>query len=287
MAQAVIIGKGPAGISAALYIARAGIPVTVIGKDTGTLMKAGEIENYYGFSEPVSGAVLHEEGIRQAKRLGIEVLEDEVVGISYDGELVVETKTQQYKADAVVLATGVSRSAPPLKGLKEREGHGVSYCAVCDAFFYRGKDTAVLGSGDYAVHEALELKGTSRSVTILTDGKELTAQLPEGISLRTEPIDSLYGEEILEGVAFKNGDKLAVSGLFVAVGVAGSTDLARKLGAETEGNRILVDQTMATNIPGLYAAGDCVGGLLQIAKAASDGAIAGTSVIKYLRSLKK
>lgn len=284
MSNVIIIGNGPAGISTALYTTRAGIDTTIIGKDLGALGKAFEIENYYGFSQPISGKDLIKNGIEGAKRLGANIIPDEVLGITYSDKFVVVTKEKEYSTDSVVIATGTSRSVPKIKGLKEFEGHGVSYCAVCDAFFYRGKDVAVLGDGEYALHEALDLLPTSNSVTLLTNGKQPSTFIPDIIKVNTSIIDSLKGDDVIKSVTFQDGSSLAVSGLFVAIGVAGSTDLAKKLGAATENNKILVDENMATTIPGLFAAGDCTGGLLQISKAVYEGAKAGTEVIKYLRS---
>ncbi|MHB8131803.1 MAG: NAD(P)/FAD-dependent oxidoreductase [Mobilitalea sp.] len=284
MSDIIIIGNGPAGISAALYTTRAGIDTIIIGKDYGALGKASKIENYYGFEQPISGKNLIEDGIAQAKRLGAKILSDEVLGISYTDKLVVTTKEKEYSADSVIIATGSSRSTLPIKGLKEYEGHGVSYCAVCDAFFYKGKDVAVLGNGEYALHEAVELLPTSNSVTLLTNGKQPSTIIPDKIRVNTNTIESFTGNDLLNTVHFKDGSSLSIAGVFVAVGVAGSTDLAKKLGAVTEKNKIIIDENMATNIPGLFAAGDCTGGLLQISKAVYDGAKAGTEVIKYLRS---
>ncbi len=283
MSNVIIIGNGPAGISAALYTTRAGIDTTIIGRDYGALGKASEIENYFGFKEPITGKHLISEGLEQAKRLGTKVITGEVVGLSYLDKIIVQTKEGEYTADSVILATGSSRSTPGIKGLKEFEGHGVSYCAVCDAFFYRGKDVAVLGNGEYALHEALELLQTSNSVIILTDGKEPTALIPQNIRVIKDKIDSISGENKVENVIFQDGSSINIASLFVAVGVAGSSDLAKKIGAYTENNKIFVDENMATTIPGLYAAGDCTGGLLQISKAVYEGAKAGTEVIKYLR----
>ena len=118
MSNVIIIGNGPAGISTALYTTRAGIDTTIIGKDTGSLGKASEIENYYGFEQPISGKDLIQNGIDQAKRLGAKMLTDEVVGISYTDKLVVLTKENVYHADSIVIATGSSRTTPSIKGLK-------------------------------------------------------------------------------------------------------------------------------------------------------------------------
>lgn len=286
MPKALIIGNGPAGISAALYTARAGIETTVIGRDAGALGKAEKIENYYGFCEPISGPDLLERGKAQAKRLGITLLEEEVVGLSYGNKLSVTTNKTTYEADAVILATGSPRRAPKIKGLTEFEGAGVSYCAICDAFFYKNKDVAVLGCCEYAAHEALALLPLASSVTLVTNGEAPMAGLPEGLkAVITTKILSLTGDGRLEGITFEDGTSLAVSGLFVAQGIAGSADLARKIGAQTEGNRIVVDSHMATNVPGLFAAGDCTGGMLQIAKAVAEGAEAGYSAVKYIRAL--
>lgn len=161
MSNVIIIGNGPAGISTALYTTRAGISTTIIGKDYGALGKTSEIENYYGFPTPISGKHLVENGIENAKRLGAEIVSDEVLGINFSDQLMVKTKDKEYPADSIVIATGTSRMAPPIKGLKEFEGRSVSYCAVYDAFFYKTKDVAVLGEGEYAFHEALELLPTA------------------------------------------------------------------------------------------------------------------------------
>ena len=287
MTDVIILGNGPAGISAAAYTTRAGLKTMVIGKDGGALLKAHKIENYYGFSEPISGEQLIHDGLEQASRLGAELVSDEVVGITYEGDFVVKAKNGDYRSAVVILATGSSRSAPKIKGLQKLEGHGVSYCAVCDAFFYRGKSVAVLGNGEYALHEAMELLPVVGSVTLLTNGKEPDVDIPREIVVDKREIVSLEGDPVLNSVVFKDGDPLAVSGVFVAVGVAGSTDLARKLGAETKGSSIVVDKTMQSNIPGLFAAGDCTGGMLQVAKAVYEGAQAAASAIKLVRKSAK
>lgn len=285
MAKIVIVGSGPAGVSAALYTARAGVETTVLTRGGGALERAEQIENYYGLSRPVSGRELEQRGIEGAKALGVQFVETEAVGLTFTDRLVVETLEGEWPADAVILATGASRAAPRIPGLEELSGHGVSYCATCDAFFYRGKDVAVLGSGEYALHEAQALLPVAASVTLLTNGAPLTAQFPPQVQVRTEKVEAILddGSGRVSAVRLAGGEEPALAGVFVALGVAGSTALARKLGADVEGSRILVDEHMMTTIPGLYAAGDCTGGLLQVAKAVYEGALAGTEAAKALR----
>ena len=157
MYDVIIVGAGPAGISTSLYTKRANLNTLVIYKSIGNLEKVEKIENYYGFKEPISGKELYKIGVEQAKRIGVNFVYDEVVEIQKEQYFTVETINGKYEAKAVVLATGSSRKAPNIKGIKEFEGKGVSYCATCDAFFYRKKNVAVLGNGQYALHEAEEL----------------------------------------------------------------------------------------------------------------------------------
>ncbi len=284
MPNLVIIGSGPAGVSAALYAVRAGVDTTVLTKGPGALDRAEKIENYYGFADPVSGAELERRSIANAKRLGVHFVAAEAVGLTYTDQLTVETLAGDYPADAVILATGASRAAPALPGLAGLEGHGVSWCAACDAFFYRGKDVAVLGSGEYALHEVQALLPVVKSVALLTNGMPLTAQFPPEVTVYPQKVNAILGEQVVAGVQLADGQEVPLSGVFVALGVAGSTALARKLGAEVEGSRIVVDRaTMQTTVPGLYAAGDCTGGLLQVAKAVYEGALAGSEAAKALR----
>ena len=283
MPKIIIIGSGPAGVSAALYAVRAGADTTVLTKGSGALDRAEKIENYYGFAQPVSGVELERRSIENAKRLGVQFVAAEAVGLTYTDKLTVETLDGDYPADAVILAMGASRAAPRIPGFAGLEGHGVSWCAACDAFFYRGKDVAVLGSGEYALHEVQALLPVVKSVTLLTNGAPLTAAFPPEVKVLPQKVEAILGETVVTGVQLSGGETLAVSGVFAALGVAGSTALARKIGAEVDGNRIVVDARMQTTVPGLYAAGDCTGGLLQVAKAVYEGAQAATEAVKALR----
>lgn len=283
MKDVIIIGGGPAGISASLYAKRAGFETAVITGGAGALKKAEKIENYYGLTPSLSGAELYERGLEQAKALGVDVILDEVTGIELLEFFTVKCANSVLEAKSVIIATGSPKNTPKISGLDGFEGKGVSYCAACDAFFYRGKRAAVLGHGAYALSESEELSPLANEVFVLTNGHEPEADFPAGTNIIKKKITTLAGENRLERVIFEDGSALETDGLFIALGSAGSTELARKLGAATEGRRIVADENGATGIPGLFAAGDCTGGMLQIAKAVHDGAAAGTAAVKFLR----
>ena len=285
--DAIIVGNGPAGLSAALYTSRAGLSTLVIGKDQGALAKAERIENYFGMAEPISGCELVENTKIQARNLGADLVTDEIFHISWNQGFTLEGRAGSYQAKAVLLATGSARKKADIDGISRLEGHGVSYCAICDAFFYRGRKVAVLGNEEYAVHELGQLLPVAGSAVLLTNGQELQADATEGVPVMTGRIRSIDGQEEVTGVTFEDGSRIELDGLFVALGSAGAVDLARKIGALTDGRKIETDESMATNVPGLYAAGDCTGGLLQISTAVGEGAKAAMSMIKFVRQQKK
>ena len=298
MENIVIIGAGPAGISAALYAARGNMNPLVINNGIGALEKAEKIENYYGLEQPLSGKELCERGIAQAKALGVRILDAEVLGISGFDTFTVKTTAGDFDTVSVILATGGKRSAPKIPGLKEFEGRGVSYCAVCDAFFYRGKEVAVVGNGDFALHEAEELRNVTQDVTIYTDGKEPEFSREHPIAVNTMKIQAIEGDDKVSGLLMQSdiaaqdaeapeNSFYPADGVFVALGTAGSTEIARQMGAEiSDKGNIKTDEEMATTIPGLFAAGDCTGGLLQVSKAVYEGSMAAISAGKYVRHKK-
>lgn len=280
MYDVIVIGSGPAGITAAIYAKRRNLSILVISKGIGALQKAEKIDNYYGFENGISGKELYVNGIKQAKNLGIDFIEDEIINIEYINQFTIETVNSKYEAKAVILATGVSRNVPNIKGIKEFEGKGVSYCAVCDSFFYKGKDVAVLGDGNYAIHEFETLKPIASSVTILTNGNTMVENRDSSIEVNNKKIREFRGNTKLEEVEFEDNTIQNLNGVFIAMGTASSSDLARKIGARIENNNIIVNENMETTVPGLFACGDCTGGLLQISKAVYEGAKAGLAVLK-------
>lgn len=282
MFDTIIIGAGPAGCSAALYLCRGNAKVLLLTHGGSSLLKAHALENYYGLTS-ISGSNLYKQGLEQVRRLGATVQEEEVIDLSYDDKFVLQTNAGSYTSKTLIMATGSVRTTLPLPGLKELEGKGVSYCAVCDGFFFRKKKVAVLGNGAFALHEAAVLEPLAATTTLLTDGKNIPAgsNLP-GVDKK---IAALEGTMHLTGIKFADGSRLDLDGLFVALGTADTNALARKLGLVLENNYLTVDKKMHTNIPGVFAAGDCIGGLNQVATAVGEGAIAGMEALKFIRAM--
>ncbi len=284
MRDVIIIGKGPAGISAAIYLKRANIDVLVIGKGNGSLEKAEAIENYYGFVEPISGLELLNRGIGQAERFGVEIISDEVVGIKQEEFFVVETINSQFQAKVVLLATGTSRAGLKVKGFEALSGKGISFCAVCDGFFYRNKALAVIGNGDYAASEIADLNHFTQDIKLFTNGLALTTKKlsAEQVTI-SEKILEIKGQDHVEAIVTDKGE-YPVDGIFVAMGTASATDFAKSLGALTEGTNLVVNENFMTTVDGIFAAGDCIGGFWQVSKSVSDGANASKHIIKYLKA---
>jgi thioredoxin reductase (NADPH) len=251
-----------------------------------------DIDNYFGFEETISGRELIERGRRQAARFGAIVREEKVLSVHHGelGGFAVKTDKGEYRACSVILAAGVSRSRPKIPGIGDYEGKGVSYCVSCDGFFFKGKPVVVAGEGVFAANQALELLNYTPDVTICTLGKEpsypedFASRLArDGVKTLTSPITALSGNPGLESVTLEGGAVLPAQGLFIALGEASSTDFAYTLGVVRKGNFIEADPEMKTSVEGVFAAGDCTGGFLQIAVAVGEGALAGKSAITWLK----
>ena len=280
----IIIGAGPAGISASLYAVRANKKVLVLYDDKSSLEKTDKIENYYGFENGISGKDLYKAGIKQAENIGVDVKKEEVIKIETisenDYNFLVNTSNDIYKSKVVILATGNKKNKPKITGIEKFEGKGISYCAICDGFFYRNKNVAVIGSGNYAISETNDLINIAKDITILTDGEKAPDFRADNVKVETRGIKEIKGNDKVEEIELTDGTDLKVDGVFIAYGVASSTDFAKKLGALVKNDKIIVNEKMETNIKNLYACGDCVGGLLQVSKAVYEGAIAGLNAIR-------
>lgn len=291
----LIIGQGPAGLSAAIYTARAGMRTTILGCSPKV---AGDydIDNYFGFVETISGKDLIQRGQAQAEKFGAQLLCDRVLSVhqSEKGSFVVTSENATYEAPALILATGVSRVRPGIDNLEAYEGKGVSYCVSCDGFFLRGKPVVVVGEGNFAANQALELLQYTPNITVCTQGKapamsaEFQSRLQESnIFILEKKIISLSGNNGLEAVVLDDGQTIAAQGLFIALGQASSSDFAYSLGVARNGQFIDTDREQKTNIPGVFAAGDCVGRFLQISVAVGEGALAGRAAISHVKEYRR
>jgi thioredoxin reductase (NADPH) len=264
----------------------------VIGQDKSVLLKADRIENYFGFAEPVSGKYLLEQGEKQASKLGVKFENSEVIALEKGEFFEVYTTGENYSSKALLLATGQQIARVRIERIADFEGNGISYCTTCDGFFYRGLKVGLLGYKDFAIHEAMELEPLSKDITIYTNGKELELSdkyknIAAGFKINKDVIKSVDGNDALECLVFEDGTREKLDGLFIAYDSASSVDFARKLGVITNKNAIVVDDKQKTNMSGLFAAGDCTGGLKQISTAVGQGALAARQIIEYVRNLNK
>lgn len=305
----IIVGGGPAGLSAAVYIQRAGHTAAVIEANScgGQMLLAHEIENYPGFAR-VSGMELSDAMTAQAEALGAQVIYESVATVrkTEDG-FDVTTDSRTLHAYAVIVASGTEKRKLDVPGEAELIGHGVSYCAVCDGRFFRDRDVAVIGGGNTALGDALYLATFCRSVTLIhrrdtfRGDRILVDRVRKNEKIRTclgmRPV-SLDGESALSGIALvgaapENADThmtLPVSGVFIAAGSTPACACLRDIAGLTwdEGGYIRTDERCRTAVPGLYAAGDVRAKTLrQIATAAADGAVAGVEAAEYIDTLSR
>ncbi len=280
MFDTVIIGLGPAGIQAAIYLKRFNFNVLLIGAKDSNLCYAKSIDNYYGVL-PIHGKDLFEIGLQQAVDLNIDIKEEMVLGIENHGHYVVKTKDNEYQGKTVFIATGTSKAKLPGLNYQKYESNGLSYCAICDSFFYRNKSLALIGTSEYMLSELEVLKRITNDITIFTNGKKLEVEVDFPVD--EDKIKEFSGNEYLEGITTINKE-YKFDGAFVAVGNASSFDFAKHLGIFLdEKNKIKVDQNNMTNIKGVYAGGDNTGEPLQIAKAVYDGMTVAFAIKEQLK----
>lgn len=234
MYDVIIIGSGPAGVSASLYTSRANLKTLIFHQGGSALEKTNQIENYYGFENGISGKQLYKTGISQAKNIGVEVKKEEVTGILVNEKgFKVQTSEAEYITQTVILATGNKKNKPKIRGINEFEGRGISYCAVCDGFFYRNKNITIIGEGNYAISEVNELIHIVDNITILTNGRKAPEFRADNVKIETKEIEAINGDKKVEEIEFKDGTRLKTDGVFVAQGIADSMDFAKKLGIMT------------------------------------------------------
>jgi len=299
MHDLIIVGGGPAGLCAGIYAARRGLKTLILEKGVagGQLALAAEIGNYPGF-ESISGVELAKKMEEHAKALGVEFNLSEVLRIEEDGEeKKVSTSDKAYNAKAVILATGAVHRKLEAPGEEEFLGKGVSYCATCDGPLFRDKTVAVIGGGNHACEDAAYLADIAGKVYLIHRRDALRAEEcrvkhveEKGVEFILDTVvEELVGEELLKEIKIKNvktgeTSTMKVDGVFVSIGVVPLDVLSKDLGVEVdEKGFIKVDETQMTNIPGVYAAGDVTGGVLQVATAVGEGCIAALSAYGYIK----
>lgn len=297
-----VIGAGPAGLTAALYAARARLSTVVVEKmfPGGQAALTDIIENYPGFTEGISGIQLADAMKRQAERFGAEFTNGDVERIEKNDDLfTVFLKGESIKAKTVILAAGAQPRKLGVKGEKEFTGRGISYCATCDGAFYKDKPIAVVGGGDTAIQEALYLTRFASEIYVIHRRDQLRAtKVLQERAFKNEKIKFVWDsvvkeikgegtvdEVVVENVKTGKLDSLRVDGIFIAIGHIPNTDFVKDLVQLNEQGYVITDAYMATNVPGIFAAGDMrQKDLRQVVTAVSDGAIAAVEAGKYLES---
>ena len=282
----IIVGAGPAGVSAGIYCLRAGVKVLVLDGGNSALRQAKLIQNYYGLNN-ISGEDLYFNGINQFKALGGTVIETEVLKVIKDyttNNFTVKTLTGTYLAKAVVLCMG-SPKRKTIEGLEKYDGANVSYCAICDGFLYRNKEVAVIGSKDFALSECEELEKVVKKIYLISENQLNVAHM-KNVEVVNKKIAEFMGDGLINKIKFTDNTEIDVDGVFVATGNLSSFELTKQLGLIDKNNFIMVDKNYMTNVAGAFCAGDMIGGLLQISKAVSDGASAGLEAVRYIKIME-
>jgi thioredoxin reductase (NADPH) len=271
----IIIGSGPAGLTAAVYAARANLsPLMIEGVEAGgQLMLTTDVENYPGFIDGIMGPELMERMRKQAARFGTEYVTDNVTSVDLSGRpFRIHTSSDEYRADSLVVSTGASARMLGVPGERELLGHGVSTCATCDGFFFRGREIAVVGGGDSAMEEAIFLTKFATKVTVIHRRRELRAsKIMQERALKNDKIEfvwdtvvtEVFGNGKVEGARLKNlsdgsETELRLDGLFVAIGHIPNTKLFEGQLDLSEGYIVTPGATTETSVPGVFAAGDVV-----------------------------
>ena len=298
--EVIIVGGGPAGLTAGLYSSRAGLTSILIEKGIfgGQITYAEHVENFTGFPQGISGQELGEKMHEQARKHGLKILTAEVTGLEMQGEMkLVKTTEGDYTGRTVIMAGGAVRRKLGVEGETRLTGRGVSYCAVCDSAFFRDQRVAVVGGGDTAITEALHLAKFASNITIIHRRDQLRAGHVLQEKLRSEPkIDFLWdttvtaieGADMVERIKLLNvktgqGAEMEVSGVFVSVGTNPDTEYVKTLLPLDESGYIITNEKMETPVPGIFAAGDIRhNSARQAITAAGDGATAAIYAQKYL-----
>lgn len=298
MHDVIIIGGGPAGLSAGIYGSRRGLKCLILEKGVmgGRMLLTTQIENYPGFDR-ISGSELAKRMEKQARSLGTDMDRGEIVGMGLRGSVKkITTGDREFESKAVVIANGGIDRKLGIPGEEKFTGRGVSYCATCDGPFFKGKKVAVVGGGNMAIEDASYLEGIAEKIYLIHRRSSLRAEesLQERVRrssielILNAEVEEISGENFVDSIKIKKspeGEKtLEVDGVFIAIGIIPASNIAKVAGIDMdEKGFIKVNRKQETNIPGVYAAGDITGGVMQIVSAVSEGAIAALSAYEYIK----
>ncbi len=291
----IIIGSGPAALSAAVFAARAKLKTLMIGRAEGSQLHfAQSVGNVIGL-DGMGGPEILEKGVEQVKKYGAEVIAKEAVHAVKRGDgFTVKTEDGASRTGrTLIIATGMAAKLPGIKNEEKLLGKGVHTCVACDGYPYKGKKVAVIGNGNHAAEEAVELLAITKDITVISNGrepdvsKELMAECGKGgVKFEKGRVAAFRGEKWLEGLEMKDGTVAKFDGVFLALGGVTSLAFAQKLALDTNPDGTLViDREGRTAIDGCYAAGGCTGGNQQIAKSAGEGCNAAICAIRKVKGL--
>ena len=291
-----VLGSGPAGLQAAIHSSRRKLRVVVVGRIERSSVSRAHIDNYCCLDHIQNGMQMLETGVKQAERSGAEFVKEDVVKLEKEDDIF-DIRTEggsQIEAKAIVFALGVSHTKLNVPGEKEMLGKGVSYCADCDAIFFKDKTVAVVGGRSAAGSAAIHLSAYARKVYLISDKLEVDQKLASQLNaakieiLRYPTLKAIKGQTRVDEIEFPDGKSLRADGVFIELGSKGVFELAATLGVAVDpSGYIETNKEQETNMPGVFAAGDIAGPPFQVAKAIGEGCVAGINAADYITKVSE
>ncbi|MCQ2055859.1 MAG: NAD(P)/FAD-dependent oxidoreductase [archaeon] len=288
-----IIGAGPSGIQASIYVARRTIDVTVVGKPSDSAVHDTNVENYFGFFGKIKGSDILNASIRQATSFGVKFIRSNVVSCRHDQNIfkLVTEDDVIIESKAIIIASGISRKKLDVPGEKRFFGKGVSYCASCDCNFYKGKTVAIVGNDTESSMSAELMTHYARKVywianNIKASRVAIDKAVNSGVTIVDGKVKSIEGDQKVNSINISNGDAIPIDGVFIELGAKSAADIAMEVGVMPKiDDTIGVDQNCFTGVKGVFACGDVTGKPWQVAKAVGQGAVAGIAASDFIKGI--